>query len=393
MLKEKLEHHSDGRILLLTERIAGRGHLKAAENIAAAIQQQHSLHVPICYALEEVAPALAHLISYSYRMIINQTPQVWNWIHRWNRLRSFEKEGVWTRWLALRLEPVIQKHQPQLIGCTHAMSLGALAYLKQQAKYDFHLAAIFTDFQVHPYWVYPEVDSYYVPTPWQRQQLLQKLNRHGEYHGQIEVMGIPICPEYGRELSDDERAAVRAHYGLQPSSPTILCIGGGNGEKMLEELFRLAIRLSQQIEWLFVTGTNHRLYEWIQVQVRKMGVSHIHPLAYINKMNELMTIADAVVSKAGGLTSAEVLAQGLPFFIYKPLPGQEEANCHFLSQRLQIQVSYHLKELEQEIVGWLEQGIAKKRPKQSWGDAGVIANSLVETIRCQSIYPFMASKK
>ncbi|HWI54595.1 MAG TPA: galactosyldiacylglycerol synthase, partial [Desulfobacteria bacterium] len=39
---------------------------------------------------------------------------------------------------------------------------------------------------------------------------------------------------------------------------------------------------------------------------------------------------DFIVSKPGGLTTAEVLSQGLPMIIVNPLPGQEYRNTDFL---------------------------------------------------------------
>ena len=40
--------------------------------------------------------------------------------------------------------------------------------------------------------------------------------------------------------------------------------------------------------------------------------------------------ADMIITKAGGLTCAEVLASGLELLLYKPLPGQEQGNANFL---------------------------------------------------------------
>ena len=43
-----------------------------------------------------------------------------------------------------------------------------------------------------------------------------------------------------------------------------------------------------------------------------------------------MSIANIVVTKAGGLTIAESLASSLPIIIINPIPGQEEENAEFL---------------------------------------------------------------
>jgi processive 1,2-diacylglycerol beta-glucosyltransferase len=50
-------------------------------------------------------------------------------------------------------------------------------------------------------------------------------------------------------------------------------------------------------------------------------------------MHEMMAVADLIVSKPGGLTTAEALALGKPLFILNPIPGQEAANSDFLLER------------------------------------------------------------
>jgi processive 1,2-diacylglycerol beta-glucosyltransferase len=51
---------------------------------------------------------------------------------------------------------------------------------------------------------------------------------------------------------------------------------------------------------------------------------------FVNNMEELMTAADLIFSKAGGLTVSECLAKGLPMVINKVIPGQEEDNLDYL---------------------------------------------------------------
>lgn len=60
---------------------------------------------------------------------------------------------------------------------------------------------------------------------------------------------------------------------------------------------------------------------------------------------QLMAGADIIITKAGGLTSAEVLASDLDLVIYKPLPGQEEGNAAFLQQHCGAFVAHSLDAL------------------------------------------------
>ena len=55
-------------------------------------------------------------------------------------------------------------------------------------------------------------------------------------------------------------------------------------------------------------------------------------LEYTDKVAQLMSISDLVVTKPGGLTTTESLASGLPIVVINPIPGQEEENAEFLEQ-------------------------------------------------------------
>ena len=47
-----------------------------------------------------------------------------------------------------------------------------------------------------------------------------------------------------------------------------------------------------------------------------------------------------IITKAGGLTTAEAVAKGLPMVIVKPLPGQEEINtAYFLSRGAAVKIT------------------------------------------------------
>jgi processive 1,2-diacylglycerol beta-glucosyltransferase len=59
----------------------------------------------------------------------------------------------------------------------------------------------------------------------------------------------------------------------------------------------------------------------------------IHIFGFVQNIHELMAVAKAIISKPGGVTTAEVLSMKLPMVIVKPIPGQEVNNTNFLSQK------------------------------------------------------------
>lgn len=56
-----------------------------------------------------------------------------------------------------------------------------------------------------------------------------------------------------------------------------------------------------------------------------------------------------IVSKAGGLSSAEILASNLNYIIYKPLPGQEENNARFLTTYCNATIAYNPSDINRII--------------------------------------------
>lgn len=53
-------------------------------------------------------------------------------------------------------------------------------------------------------------------------------------------------------------------------------------------------------------------------------------IGFTTEIDELMAVADVVLTKPGGLTTSEVLARGAVMAIVNPIPGQESRNSDFL---------------------------------------------------------------
>ena len=90
-----------------------------------------------------------------------------------------------------------------------------------------------------------------------------------------------------------------------------------------------------------------------------------------------------IITKAGGLTCAEVLATGLELFIYKPLPGQERGNAAFLEQYYQAKVCDGLEQLVHAVAAASCQKGAKqgKKPLGNRLAAMQIAEFMLEKIK------------
>src|SRR5205085_11702787 len=78
-----------------------------------------------------------------------------------------------------------------------------------------------------------------------------------------------------------------------------------------------------------VAGRNEKLKE--RLEQEEIPPRHrVKTLGFTDQMDELMAVADVVLSKPGGLTTSEVLARGAVMAIVNPIPGQESRNSDFL---------------------------------------------------------------
>jgi processive 1,2-diacylglycerol beta-glucosyltransferase len=110
----------------------------------------------------------------------------------------------------------------------------------------------------------------------------------------------------------------------------LLVLGGGFGLGPVAEILHELDKVPAQFQTLVVAGRNEKLRRELAAHDRKHPT---HVLGFAMNMHELMTIADLIITKPGGLTSSEALAMGKPLFILNPIPGQEEANSDFLLER------------------------------------------------------------
>jgi processive 1,2-diacylglycerol beta-glucosyltransferase len=78
-----------------------------------------------------------------------------------------------------------------------------------------------------------------------------------------------------------------------------------------------------------VTGRNKRTQR--RVMMAAEGVSYpVRALTFVDNVYDYMHAADALVTKPGGLSTAEALVAQIPMVLCKPLPGQEERNARIL---------------------------------------------------------------
>jgi processive 1,2-diacylglycerol beta-glucosyltransferase len=177
-------------------------------------------------------------------------------------------------------------------------------------------------------WLCRTVDRYYVAID----EAAEYLARIGVPREKLRVTGIPIDPLFAAPLN---RAEVRKKLGLDSEATVILISAGGYGIGPVEQLVKDLLALQKPWQIVAIAGKSEKTRKRLEELAKSTGKlssgsARLCPVGFTTEMDKYMAAADLMVGKAGGLTTSEALARGLPMALIEPIPGQEERNADHL---------------------------------------------------------------
>lgn len=313
-----------GRRYLLMHIAASSGHERASWAIEQAITQlEPSATVVRIDASAYTSRFVRWMISRTYHSLIKHQPDVWEYLYdNTDVYRGVQDlRTLLHRYHAKKLGQLLQAVRPDVIACTQAYPCGMVADFKKQHGLAIPLVGILTDHAPHMYWFHDTVDAYVVPSEQAQDTFVQR----GVPRGKVKALGIPIDARF---IQRADRADASVALGLDPARPVLLLMGGGSGFGPLRDILTGLDRLPHPVQLVVVAGMNRSLHAWAAAQTFRHPV---RVLGYTEDVPALMDAATLLISKPGGMTSAEALAKQLPLVIVNPIPGQEAYNARFLT--------------------------------------------------------------
>ena len=309
------------RFLLFSVSI-GAGHDSAARAISEEIiLRMPDAKIEIIDTFKYINRVLNKVIVESYMETLRFTPKVWGYLYEQTEQKtSFIDIGqLFNRLLSSKLEKLINDYKPDLIFCTHAFPTGIISALKAKTGLKIPVISAVTDYTIHRLWVHKHCDIYTIASPLLYNEAIQQ----GIPAEKIYSLGIPIKPAFENTISKED---VRRQLGLF-NKLTILVMGGGLGLGSIIDTVQVVLSSTIDCQIIVVCGNNEKLFNKLGAFVNNPSIKIY---GFVNNMHEIMSAADLLITKPGGLTTAEALAKGLPMIIVNPLPGQEARNTSFL---------------------------------------------------------------
>ncbi|MFH1460775.1 MAG: glycosyltransferase [Candidatus Omnitrophota bacterium] len=301
------------------------GHHRATKAIEEALYlASNEVKVINLNCFNYTNPVLEKVINSIYNKVIKVKPEVWEYLYDNPKVvrRTQKLRKLIHKLNSKKLKKLIFNFQPDAVVCSQAFPCGMVADFKKTYDQKYSLIGVLTDYAPHSYWMYDNVDAYIVPS----QQTKTRFVNNGIDKKKLFPFGIPISQKFSQKSNYKEALEI---LKLDEGIPTILIMGGGQGLGPIEDLVYAINTIEKQFQVIIVCGTNKKLKKWLEKR-RLLFRKKMAILGYTKEVEMLMDVADLIVTKPGGLTTAEALTKNLPIVIVNPIPGQEAKNTEFL---------------------------------------------------------------
>ena len=321
--------------ILIISSDTGGGHRSAAAAIVAGVQKfldSESYAIRVVRAIEE-SHHLADKLVRLYNWILRNR-QDWMKYYYWviNRIRPDTREFFHKRCVGY-VRNLFERWCPHIVVSVHPLTQHIFGRVLRELNLADRvpLVSVVTDpcYGFWKGWACDAVTLYLVASEEARQQLID----YGVSPQRIKISGMPVHPKFAYPGEEAAQAARRA-LGLDPEKFTVFVnagwIGGGN----IPQIFRELVRGELDVQAIFLAGKNDDL-RVVAESIATEAPFPVKVIGYSDEIEQLMSAANVMISKLGGLTTFEALACRVPIIadvITDPMP-QEAGTAKLIAQR------------------------------------------------------------
>ncbi len=352
------------KVCILTASL-GAGHNQAARAVEEGLRQ---VAPSLDLSLQDVLSFSKKFFLFYYRgaflMGMTKAPLAWG-LGFWLTNRPNRPGRVLMERLRLKserrameqLRSYLLTEQPSLIINTHFLCPPIVGRMISDGQLKARQVVVITDVEVHRWWYSENIDHWFAPADYSAEKLLQ----WGIPQDRVTVSGIPLRPKWTAPLPSSER--ILADWQLPAGRPIVLLSGGTEFTAApVLKIARGIAQVSPQACVVILCGRNKELL----AKASGLGLpDRIRPMGFTDRMPELAAVASLMVTKPGGITTAECLSKGLPMVFLRPVPGQEGGNAKYYQRQGAGVITTSVKRTVETVRGLLDDPAALARMAQA----------------------------
>lgn len=221
-----------------------------------------------------------------------------------------------------KLYQYIKQNQYDYIVTTHLFAAEALTAIKKE--HPIHFMAVGTDYVSIPFWEETNPDYLVIPN----KALEQDFINRGIDKNKLLPLGIPVAKTYTEEYNQSE---CKKELKLEENKKYVLILTGSMGFGNIKQIIKELLNNIKEVTFIISCGNNEKLLNDLEKTYK--GNESVIALPFTNKISAYMKSSEIILSKPGGLTTTEIATLNKPFIHTMPIPGCENYNANFFSER------------------------------------------------------------
>jgi|GEM_PF-7085502 len=276
------------------------------------------------------------LIEKFYKFISTDGSFLWKYIY------SLQQSGMVIKYLERRvtkeaLKPVlsyIKENKITKIVSSHFLLNTVLLQASKEKDLDIDILTIITDpFTVPSIWARSQVADCIVFSDKAKKEFIlnyKRLNKNNLNIPEIKVFNPVIHSKFEKiqKLQNSDRLKIASKYNINPNLLTILFVGGAEGFPNGKSFLKKISKIRKKINVIFVAGRNINQQKYA-LSLKSKDVN-LHVFGYVDFLQELISISDLSVIKAGASTVFENVKLQKPMIVSSYLHYQELGTKNFV---------------------------------------------------------------
>ncbi len=318
--------------LLIPYATYATGHKSIAEYIKNYFESSGKYECMTIDILKYSMPIIGKFTKVSNETLMTKFPFIWSLLYFSfdNKLSTYITSNMSLKIFDnKKLKEKIKEFNPDITIATHFWGTDIVNKYNKKGLINSKIVTVVTDYKAHDFWLksLTGIDAIIVSSLEERIKLLKK----GFKNKQIYTSGIPISPQFNKNLDKDK---IIKKLKINNNKKTVLFfVGGGNGALYNLIYFKEILKNNYDCNILFVSGRSKVAEKKAKEYVKRYNAKNVHVFGFVTNINELYSVSDFVVTKPGGVQVTECLLFECPMLLIKSNGGQEIENRRYLIKK------------------------------------------------------------